>query len=232
MMTRATLTFGLSMLLVAPVIAADKEVEAVLAKMRDAYSGTKTVRMTIKTSGTRFGKETITTDLVYMRERKIYAKMTGAGPFTGKPRLFVSDGKNVSFNDLSGNVQKSQFDLDLIPIPVNLEAMSFWDWKRQLSTTPGSNMEKSQFKLVKSAAWNGRQWILLGEKALGQNVYVDYYIDPKTFLIQRVQVYDLQKKQLRFETVVAKIEQNVKVDPNLFKVQAGSAPLRPKRIIF
>lgn len=234
MMTKASLTIGLSLLLAVPSLGADKEVEALLAKMRQAYSSAKTAKLTVKTTALRFGKETITTELVFMKDRKIFAKSTGGGPFNGKPRTFVSDGKAVSFSDLSGNVQRMPFDLDAIPIPVNLEAMSFWDWKRQLSTTPGSNMEKSLFKLAEGKLWNGKKWILLSETAHGQNVYVDYFIDPKTALIHRVQVYDLQKKQLRFETVVVKIERNVKVDANLFKVQSGASVggSLPKKIKF
>lgn len=230
-MTKASLTIGVILLLVAPTFAADKEVEALLAKMREAYSSAKTAKLTVKTTGLRFGKETITTEIVYMKDRKIFAKSSG-GPLDGKPRTFVSDGTNISFTDLSGNVQKMKFDLDVIPIPVNLEAMSFWDWKRQLSTTTGSNMEKSEFKLARGTSWNGRQWIVLGETARGQNVYVDYFIDPKTSLIHRVQVYDLFKKQLRFETVVSKVERNVRVDSNLFKVGVGNSETLPKKIRF
>jgi len=231
-MTKASLTIGLTLILAAPLLAADKEVEALLAKMREAYSSTKSAKMTVKTSGLRFGKETLTTEIAYMRDRKIYAQTTGAGPFTGKPRTFVSDGANISYSDFSGNIQKMKFDLDLIPIPVNLEAMSFWDWKRQLSTSPGSNMEKSQFKLANGKEWNGKRWTVLGEIAHGQNVYVDYYIDPKTSLIYRVQVYDLERKQLRIETVVTRLERNVKLDSGQFKVKAGPGGSTPKKIIF
>jgi outer membrane lipoprotein-sorting protein len=231
MMTKASLTIGLSFLLAAPLLAADKEVEALLAKMREAYSGAKTAKITIKTTGARFGEDTITTEVVYMKDRKIFAKTTGAGPFSGKPRTFISDGNMVSFTDFSGNTQRTRFDFDLIPIPVNLEAMSFWDWKRQLSTSPGSNMEKSKFKLFRKS-WNGKQWVVLGETAHGQSVYVDYYIDPKTNLIHRVQVYDIGQKQLRLETVVAKFELNVRVDPGIFKVKPGSDFKEKKKIIF
>jgi hypothetical protein len=115
---------------------------------------------------------------------------------------------------------QSNFDLDAIPIPVNLEVMSFWDWKRQLSTSPGSNMETSKFKLKLNVPWNGKKWTLLQETAYGQGVYADYYIDPKTSLIYRVCVFDLQKSQVRTETAVVKLERDVKVNPSIFKVKA------------
>lgn len=200
--------------------AEDEEVEKLLARMREVYSSTRTAKITVKTSGPRFGKETVTTDITYMKERKIYAKLTGTHVAPGGARFFISDGQKVSVEDLSKNVQAGRFDLDFIPIPVNLEVMSFWDWKRQLSTAPGANMEESEMKLRKGVQWSGKEWWVLEETANGQNVYVDYYIDPKTALIHRVQVYDLRRKQLRTETVVTKIERNVRVDPNLFKVKS------------
>ncbi|HJP83998.1 MAG TPA: hypothetical protein VJ835_10890 [Fimbriimonadaceae bacterium] len=194
---------------------ADPEVEKLLAKMRQVYSSAKTAHIVVKTTAPRFGNQAVTTDVTYMKDRKIYAKVTGP-----TKRIFISDGKRISFDDLSGNTMQSNFDLDAIPIPVNLEVMSFWDWKRQLSTSPGSNMETSKFKLKLNVPWNGKKWTLLQETAYGQGVYADYYIDPKTSLIYRVCVYDLQKSQLRTETNVVKLERDVKVNPALFKVKA------------
>jgi outer membrane lipoprotein-sorting protein len=199
--------------------AKDDEVEKLLSRMREVYSSTKTARITVKTSGPRFGRETVTTEVTYMRERKIYAKLSGSAAAQGRARIFISDGQKVSVEDLSHNVQVSRFDPDFIPIPVNLEVMSLWDWKRQLSTEEGANMEHSEMRIRKGVKWNGKEWWVLEETANGQNVYVDYHIDPKTALIHRVQVFDLKKKQLRTEMVVSKLERNVRVDPGLFKVK-------------
>lgn len=206
-------------LIAATSMGADKEVESLLAKMRQVYSSTNTARIVIKTTGPRFGKNTINTDLTYSKDRKIYAKVSGFESLKGRTRTFICDGKKISVDDLVGNIQVGEFDPDIIPIPINLEAMSFWDWKRQLSTGPGSNMEKSTFKLRKNVRWNNRDWLVLEEKAAGQDVYVDYFIDPKTSLIHRVQVYDLLKRNLATETVVTKIERNIKVDQKLFRVK-------------
>ena len=206
----ATMAFG-----------ADEDVEKLLAKMREAYSGTKTARVVVRTTGSRFGKDPITTVLTYMKERKIYAKISGQSSFPGKSRVFISDGKKVSIDDLSGNVQQADFNLDFIPMPINLEAMSFWDWKRQLSTAEGANMNESKFRLRKDVSWNDKTWLVLEETAYGQNVYAEYYIDPKTSLIYRVLVYGLKddrRGKLSLETVVTKLERNIRVDAKLFKV--------------
>lgn len=211
-------------LLAATSFGADREVEKLLARMREVYSGTQTARMVIKTTGPRFGKSVITTELTYMKERKIFAKLSGFESFKGRTRTFVSDGQRVSVDDFTGSVRQRDFDLDFIPMPVNLEAMSFWDWKRQLSTTVGSNMHESTFKLRKDVSWNNRTWIVLEEKADQQNVSVDYFIDPKTAIIHRVQVYDYNKKILSTETVLSKLERNIKVNESLFKVKKAPAP--------
>jgi hypothetical protein len=105
-------------------------------------------------------------------------------------------------------------------MPINLEVMSFWDWKRQLSTDPGSNMEESKFKLVQGESWNGKKWTVLEETAYGQNVFVRYFVDPSSSLIYRVLVYDLGRTKLQVETVVKKLERNIKVDPKKFEIKA------------
>lgn len=211
-----------------PAKAADAEVEKLLSRMREAYSSAKTARIIVKTTGQRFGKDAVTTEITYMKERKIFSKISGTSSFNNRVRTFISDGQKVSMDDLSGNQQTSKFDLDFIPFPVNLEVMAFWDWKRQLSTTPGSNMHESVMRLKKDVGWNGKSWLLLEETANGQGVYVDYYIDPKTAFIHRVKVFDLKKQQLRTEFIVSKLELNVKVDPKLFTVKSGRYKVEKK----
>lgn len=212
------------------ITGADPEIEKLLAKMREAYSKAKTARIVVKTSGPRFGKDTIVSDVTYMKERKIYAKISGNSSFPGRSRLFISDGAKVQVDDLSGNSQLSDFNLDFIPFPINLEAMSFWDWKRQLSTANGANMHSSVMKLKKGIKWSNKDWLVLEETAHEQGVYVDYHIDPKTAFIHRVQVYDLKKQQLRTEMVVARLDINPRVDPKIFKVKAKGATAIRKRI--
>lgn len=218
-MIRHLLSLSLIALVSTITHAADKDVEVLLEKMRKVYGGTNSAHIVVKTTSLRFGEQVITSDLTYVKPRKISAKVFNLPSLKGKTWSFISDGKDVAIDDLSGNAQRSKFDLDLIPIPINLEAMAFWDWERQLSTGPGSNMEHSKFKLIKSESWNGKPWIVLEETAFGQNVFVRYFVSPTTSLINRVLVYDLQKKTKRIETVVTKLERNIKVNPAIFKIR-------------
>lgn len=208
-------------------LGADREVEELLSKMRSVYSGSKTAHVLVTATSVRFGKNPIKVDLYYASPRKIKAKVDGLPSMRGKTWHYVSDGKRVASDDFTGTPQVGSWDPDSFQMPINLEVMSFWDWKRQLSTTEGSNMEKSQFKLIKGESWNGKKWTVLEETAYGQGVFVRYFIDPSSSLIYRVLVYDLGRTKLQVETVIKKIERNIKVDPKMFEIRVEiSAPSR------
>jgi outer membrane lipoprotein-sorting protein len=225
---RSVLAVYLS-LISACAICADREVERLLAKMREAYRTTKTAHVVVKTTARRFGSQAVTTDLTFKREQKIAAKVYNLPSLKGKVWNYVCDGKQVSLDDLGGNVQRTKFDPDFIPMPINLEAMSFWDWKRQLSTGKGSNMEFSTFKLFTNVPWNNKKWTVLEETANAQKVFARYYIDQKSNLIYRVQVFDIEGRQQRLETTVAKIELNLSVNDKVFRLREPSKS-PPKRI--
>jgi|GEM_PF-3232597 len=188
--------------------------------MRATYKETKTAHVVLKSTNSRFGKN-LTVDVFYMRERKIHATIEGLPSMHGKTWQFTSNGDEVQYDDLSGNVQSGDFDLDNIPMPVNLEVMSFWDWERQLSTASGGNMERSRFKLVKNESWNGKKWTVLEETAYAQDVFVRYFIEPSSSLIYRVLVYDLSKDSLRQETTVTKLDRNIKLSKRMFEIKDG-----------
>lgn len=206
-------------------LGADKEVEALLAKMRSIYSGTKSAHVVVKTTNNKLGSKPITVDMYYMAGRKIRASVDGIASRHGKTYRYTSNGSRVAYDDFAGNVQYGDFSLD-VPIPVNLEAMSFWDWKRQLSTSPGSNMQDSRFRIKSNEPWNGKKWTVLEETAYGQDVFVRYFLDPSTAMIYRVVVYDLARKEIRQETIVQKLERNVRVDPKMFEVKETRARVR------
>jgi len=209
-------------------LGADKEVEELLAKMRSVYSGTKSAHIVVKTTNTKLGEKPIVVDLYYMRERKIRASVQGISSLRGKTYRYTSNGSRIAYDDLSGNIQYGAFSLD-VPIPINLEALSFWDWKRQLSTSRGSNMENSQFKIIRDEQWNKKRWTVLEETAYGQDVFVRYFLDPSTSMIYRVVVYDLARKEIRQETTVTKLERNVRVDSKMFEVKEGRSPTEFRR---
>ena len=225
---RSVLAIQLS-LISACALGADREVESLLSKMRDAYRTAKTAHVVVKTTARRFGGQAVTTDLTFKRDLKIAAKVYNLPSLKGKVWNYVCDGKEVSLDDLGGNVQRTKFDPDFIPMPINLEAMSFWDWKRQLATGKGTNMEFSTFKLSMDVPWNNKKWTVLEETAHGQKVFARYYIDRKTSLIYRVQVFDIEGSQQRLETIVTKLELNVPVSDRVFKLREPTKA-KPRRI--
>lgn len=222
------LAAGLLVWMSSLALGADKEVEDLLAKMRAVYKGTKTAHVVLKSSNANIGKN-LTIDLYYMRERKIKATIEGLPSMRGKTWHLTSNGDEVAYDDFSGNVLTNDFDLDDTHMPINLETMSFWDWERQLSTDSGANMEHSRFKLVKNEDWNKKKWTVLEETALGQNVFVRYFIEPSSSLIWRVLVYDLHKTRLRQETTVTKLDRNVRLNRKMFEIK-DSEPNEPPAI--
>jgi len=210
-------------------LAADKEVEDLLAKMRAKYSSAKTAHIITRATSSSLGKSAVTVDVVFQQKAKIRAKVFGLPFMKGKTWNFISDGSKIASDDFTGHPQYSEFDPDHIPMPVNLEVMSFWDWERQLSTEKGANMEHSKFKLIANEAWDGKKWTVLEETAYGQSVFVRYFIDPKTYLIGRVIVYDIKRSVQRQEMVVKKIEINQKVNSRIFEVKGEPEEQRTVR---
>lgn len=202
--------------------APDSEVDKLLKSMRTAYQAADSASIRVK-SRVKVGDEWVTSSVTAYYEKPNRLNMA----FKVKDVLLnrVSDGRKVyTWVDLS-SVRTEEVDADTLSndAPINLEIMSFFDWKRQLSTDPGANMEKSKFKIVKSESWNGKSWIVLEESAHGQSVFVRYFIDPSTFMIWRCDVRDLDRKSAFLETEVVELTLNPRFDSDLFK-----APRKPK----
>jgi hypothetical protein len=99
----------------------------------------------------------------------------------------VSDGANLATVNSNGSVVRSASSTDSLGggLVANLESLSFFDWKKQLSTDPGANMQRSTFRIVKGESWNNKKWTVLEETASKQGVFCRYFIDPATNLIWR-----------------------------------------------
>jgi len=202
----------------------DTEVDKLLASMRTAYQAANSASIRVK-SRVKVGDEWVTSMVTAYYEKPNRLNMA----FKVKDVLLnrVSDGKKVyTWVDLA-SIRTEEVDADTLSndAPINLEIMSFFDWKRQLSTSPGANMEKSKFKVIKSESWNGKSWIVLEESAHGQSVFVRYYIDPSTYLIWRCDVRDLEKRSGFLETEVVELTLNPKLEAALFK-----APRKPETV--
>ena len=206
-----------SILLTASIsFTSDKQVEDLLSKMRGAYSATQSAQFTVKVTA---GQNALTAECLYQSPFKF--RMDVTTPKNGKVSI-VSDGKELGL--IAGGKTRSQKvsgdNLGSFISPLNLEAICFFDWKKQLSTASGDNMHDSTFKIVQSESWNGKSWIVLEETASKQNIFARYFIDPKTYYIWRTTVD--QNKKRASDGQIQSLKINPKIDPSKFLVTKGA----------
>jgi outer membrane lipoprotein-sorting protein len=205
-------------------LAADKDVETLLLKMRNAYKSVKTAHIVTRTkTPAPEGDLIITSDVTYQAPDKIRAKLVGFPVSVDKTIVLTSNGKTLSVEGAPGGKTSHPFSyqafVEATGPALNLETLNFWDWKRQLSTAKGDNMEKSDLKVVPSEQRAGKTWVVLEERAPGQGVYCRYFIDPATYFIHYVRVTDLSGIQIQMDTEIKQIQTNVKVDDSTFKTR-------------
>lgn len=131
-----------------------------------------------------------------------------------------SDGKTIWFTAVgTDSVSQMPWSLDNVQGATtgNLESICFIDWERQLSTAKGKNMETSKLKIRKDVEWNNKKWIVLDEVSPTVQVAVDYYIDPKTHLIHRTELFSEDRSQFFASFKVKEMKVNAKVDEAKFK---------------
>ena len=198
--------------------AADKEVEELLAKMRDTYKNIGSVTFTQEaTLLTDTGDVTVKMNGGFKSPSSMYVDITAPN---GKAKV-VTDGKNIwALPDGATDVFELKWGLDEMGGVLggaNLEVLNFFDWKRQLSTAKGDNMAESKLSLRKNVKWNDKTWTVLEESAPQVGVYVEYYIDPKTNLIWRTVQMTLDKEFVRGDFVVKTLTRNAKIDDKKFQ---------------
>jgi len=203
-----------------PTPEAQKPVEELFLKMRKVYQSIDTACLQARL---RFygpsATQTGILSLDYAWPNKIrYTAEVGQNRVRrvsdGKKVVTIRDGNRTETDKVNVNTLGGQ-------VPGNLEWLCFFDWKRQLSTTPGNNMAKSTFKLIPKESWNGKSWIVLEETAPEVNVGVRYFIDPRTYLIWRCDVKSLSAKTQTARTEVTKLVLHPKLDPNIFGTGPG-----------
>lgn len=198
--------------------AAQKDVEALLARMRRAYQGVKTARFTTET---HIGKTTFINSFVFMAPSKIRVEISAPNEGLPQNTMFkVSDGAVVSTRlPGSSEVTRQEFSINNFErnVPANLESFCFWDYERQLSTAPGKNMAQSSLVIKTGEQWRGKKWTVLEETASAVGVSCRYFIDPRTYLIWRTVVTRLAGDQMPTDSIVTKLETGAKIDESLFK---------------
>ncbi len=171
--------------------AADPQVEALLAKMRAAYQGTKAI--SYKTE-THIGSKSYLSTFTFQSPSTIKVNLAGVGAKQPAGVTLSTDGKTITVRaphsplPIVTNYTVDKFNSN---IAGNLESICFYDWARQLSTAPGKNMEHSDLKIMPNQDWNGKKWTVLQEIAPKDKVACRYYIDPRTNLIWRTTVKNI-----------------------------------------
>lgn len=204
----------------------DATVEDLLKKMRTAYQSVGSATLSVKLR--QEGVNGVTSGLLsldYVRPNKIrYASRLG----TNETRRY-SNGKQVVTIRSSNRQVDTKVDVDTLGgrVPGNLEWLCFFDWKRQLSTSPGANMEKSQLKIVPNEKWQNRTWIVLDESAPSVGVAVRYFIDPKTFFIWKCDVFRLPGRQKAVQTEVQRLTLGPSFPKNHFEPPADAGTSGP-----
>jgi len=229
MNTRAGKSILIFFALVAACLAsaADKEVEQLLGHMRDAYKGVKSATFTTETTfDTEDGKKTLTSDYAFKAPSMIRVILKGdilPGPVTK-----VTDGQKISMSGPGGSAPVTDYTMDTFESGLlsNLEALSFWDYQRQLSTDDKANMHKSTFNLITDEAWDGKRWTVLEESAKSDAdknkwVWVRYFIDPKTYFIWRTVVYnDADHDKAMLDSKITEMDTDARLDDDRFKISS------------
>jgi len=215
---RKCLVVGLGLSIAAAVRAADKDVEGLLAHMRNAY---KSVKSATFTTESHFRGSVFVIEFLFKSPSKIRMDL-GKQDFKSS-LIKVSDGASISTkvqNTTTFTRQPYSIDNFERNLPANLETYCFWDYERQLSTKPGKNMEHSQFMILKNVGWNGKKWLVLEETAPVQNVVCRYYIDSKTYLIWRTLVRQIGADRDSQDCQITKMDTSATVSDANFKLPA------------
>jgi len=201
-------------------LAADKDVEAMLKTLRESYKKVKSARFEVQAVLPEAGGDDnpINSTVQYRAPLsfRIVSKAKSMGP---SEVLLISDGKQLYSKTPDGKTTKKALNLDEPGAFLNLESLCFWDYKRQLSTDTGANMHDSQLRLLKRETWKDRDFMVLEEKAPKSKVFVRYYIDPKTKLIMRTTVYDLEDTAtIRGDYRITKVDQAADIPANATQI--------------
>lgn len=199
--------------------ASEGNVEELLYKMRSAYKSVKTASFTVKTdSNTPDGDVYFKIEAVFQSPRSLHVVSIR----DGEKRVIVSDGYKIYVVDdeVDDEHRTMEFDLDGIARAIrgiNLESISFFDYKRQLSTAEGANMHDSDLTIETGVEWNKKKWIVLKEVAPQVGVAVDYYIDPKTYFIHRTVLFSENRERQFGDFQLTSLKIGTKVDAKAFR---------------
>jgi len=200
---------------------ADPEVEKLLSEMRDAYKNVKTASYDVSTNVYPGSEKKNFKVTMQYKSPEMFKGVVKDGSPKGDVTVTRND-KRIRIVVGSEEPVVADYDPEQFPLsPVtNLESMCFWDWKRQLSTDEGANMHDSELSITNDVSWNDKKWTVLEETARAQEVFVKYYIDPKTHLIWQTVVSKLDDKtSILQEAEITRLDLDKDIDDSEFKVE-------------
>ncbi|MCH7905352.1 MAG: hypothetical protein IH944_12420 [Armatimonadetes bacterium] len=212
----------------AGALGADKDVEDLLAKMRKAYQETKTASFELETTLLAVeGDVVIKMKGLFKSPNKLAVDIVMNIASDERKINVISDGKQI-YASATGveEVGKTDFSIDRLNQALgaaNLEVLCFYDWKRQLSTDKGANMHDSTLSIRKEK-WKGKEWIVLEESAPRVDIYVEYFIDPKTHFIWKTIRMTLDKEFTNGEYVLTKLKTGLTISDKRFAPPIKTAP--------
>lgn len=197
------------------VASADMDSATLLSKMRSAYEGVKSAKFHVIGKGFSPASKEQISDFEYKAAKKVRAEVVGL--FDEKSKIvFTANGDKFSARDESGKLPATTFDFEQFQPAGNLETLCFWDWKKQLSTEEGGNMQKSKLSVTQHEKWNDKDWIVLEENASEQKVKCRYFVDPKTFFIWRT-ISTPDSGEHVTDSWITKLDTGIEIDDKDFK---------------
>jgi outer membrane lipoprotein-sorting protein len=201
---------------VAPsAIAANQEVENLLAKIRNAYSSVKSAKYSTVVN---FRNPPLHCTNYFLAPDKFRVDFPAEGA-SGTTSI-ISDGKTTYYLPAGQEMQHEPYDFENFfkLSPGHVETFSYFEWKKLLVIGQGMGLDDSSLKVLPNQEWNGRNWTVLEETKTSEKQVYHYYVDPKTFLIWRTTSLPFGATAYRVDTQLTKLELGISVPASMFKV--------------
>jgi len=197
------------------VIAADQEVDNLLAKIRNAYSVVKSAKYS---TVVYFRKPPLHCTNYFLAPDKFRVDFPADG--SGGTTSLITDGKTTYYVPAGQETQQEPYDFENFfkLSPGHIETFSYFEWKKLLVVNRGMGLDGSSLKVLPDQEWNGRKWTVLEETKTSEKQVYHYYVDPKTYLIWRTTSLPFGATAYRVDTQLTKLELGISVPASMFRV--------------
>ena len=204
------------LLLAAAMLPQPIDAEALLEKSRSAYKALRSAEFLVKYTAP-VGNKSVTAEarFTYQAPNKLAAQFLG---LPSGPLRLVCDGKQIVLIDRGGPGKKTPFTVENLgrKLPTNVETFAFYDAAHELSTARDGAMSGSKLTVKTDQPWLGKSWTVLHEENAAAAVSVDYYIDPKAYLVWRTYGVDTKSKKPFIDSSIVELRLDPAVSPEAF----------------